>query len=163
MISPERFYAPEASPGDEAKRRIWRNVKKGLKHPKRVLPLINDRRSFLLGMAASLIVYFTAVGIISTLRVSFENSRPHPIRLDQAYMNAIREFEKVIPRTASAGGEYLSARQDQLVTLDAAIETLWKEADRGDLSPLKQLRLRQLYGIKLQSLQSMIENGDISL
>lgn len=162
MISPDRFYAGDATPSEETKKRIWRNVKKELISPKWPRFLLAERRSFLLGMAASLLLYFSAVGIVSTIRDSFRKSQPSAVRLDEAYMNAIREFEQVIPHPVSAG-EYVSTRQDQLAKLNAAIATLWQDAARGDLSPLKQLRLRQLYGMKLQTLQSMIENGGVTL
>jgi hypothetical protein len=162
MISPDQVYDSTDVPGDGTRKRLWRGVRKGLKPGRASFLRIPERRSFLYGMAASLILYFSAVGLLSTVSGALEGSRPHDVRLDEAYMSAIRELEKVMP-TASAAGEYVAARRIQLSTLDDAIGVLWKEAQLGDLSPLKQQRLRQLYGMKIQILQSVIEKGSITL
>ena len=161
MISPEQFYDKSDTPSGGTKNRIWRGVRRALRSRRTSLFLMPERRSFLYGMAASLILYFAGVGLLGTITGALEGARPHDVRLDEAYMSAIRELEKMMPQTA--GGEYVTARQDQLSKLDDAIAVLWKEAQRGDLSSLKQQRLRQLYGMKLQILQSVIENGSIAL
>jgi len=120
-------------------------------------------------MAAALLIFFSAAGIISTIWNAFERSQPHAVKLDAAYTTAIREFEKIVPdvivsKTDSAGTtDLISVRRDELNNLDAAIQRLQTDAISGDLSPLRQRRLRQLYSMKLNILQEMIENGEIAL
>ncbi len=170
MISPERFYSKKDRLSPDTKKRMWKKIGSEINTRRSLILLtIPDKRSFLYGMAAALIIIFSAAGIISTLRNAFEHSQPHAIKLDAAYTTAIQEFEKImpdviVPKTDNAGTVDLnSVRRDELNNLDAAIQRLQTDAIRGDLSPLRQRRLRQLYSMKLNILQEMIENGEIAL
>ena len=51
-------------------------------------------------------------------------------------------------------------KQQQLDLIDQAIRELRSNIARTDLSPVKQSRLRQLYSLKLQVLQDLLEHGD---
>ena len=65
--------------------------------------------------------------------------------------------------TADAHGASTAARLAQVRKIDEAIGALRSTTGDGDLSPLLQRRLRQLYSLKLQALQQLIENGEWEL
>jgi hypothetical protein len=128
-----------------------------------------DRRSFAFGMAASLILGLALYGAWSIAKQAMEASKPQPLRLEQAYVSAIREFEQIVPvvgkktpQTTQSAGQ-LTQRREQLQLVDQAIADLRRQTNGMDLSPLKRDRLRKLYGMKLQILQQMIEEGEIEL
>jgi len=166
MISPNRFYESKDYPTEGLKQQMWNAIEQSLQHRSRATTFVVDRRSFLYGIAASLVFVFTSVGLYATFQHLIDSSQPQSIRLDSAYETAIRQFERFVPATASVTPdqkEILSTRQDQLKHLDAAILDLKKEMNGNDISPLKRARLRQLYTMKLQIIQEMIEQGEIEL
>jgi hypothetical protein len=128
-----------------------------------------DRRSFAFGMAASIILGLALYGGWSITRQLSEQAKPESLRLEQAYVSAIREFERVIPVSAvntsqavSAEGQ-LTQRREQLRLIDKGIADLRGQTNGVDLSPMKRERLRQLYSMKLRVLQQMVEEGEIEL
>ena len=160
------FYSKDELPSGEQREKMWVEVR-GAVVRKRPLVFIPDLRSFSYGIAASGLIYFSAVGLLSTVRNSITNAKPDAVKLDEAYQSAIAGFERVVPRMVASrdasASPSLTARQDELQSLNAAITELRSVAGEGDLSPLTQRRLRQLYSLKLQVLQQMIDNGEIEL
>jgi hypothetical protein len=169
MIKPEQFYQQNDLPDKGTKARMWRNIRNATQRPAFSFLSIADKRSFIWGMAASVIMYFASVGIYTTVRQSVQNSRPQVVRLDAAYQSAIKEFENVVPQIVSnvgtnpGGASYVAVRKEQLLKIDGAITGLKMESTGADLSSLKQKKLRELYSMKLKVLQEMIENGEIEL
>lgn len=168
MIRPEDFYRSDETLDRSRRKAIWRAIEASLgKVGVKSIAFIPDRRSFLFGVAAAVIVYFASVGVLTTVRKAIEHSTPEAIRLDDAYETAIEGFEKIVPSvSAGAAGnrgaeEYLSTRRSQLEGLDAAIDAMRKETPGADLSPLKRKRLRELYGLKLRILQEIVEDGNV--
>ncbi|MCU0452506.1 MAG: hypothetical protein MUE68_02520 [Bacteroidetes bacterium] len=173
MIDPEQFYAPSDAPSAESRRRMWTSVESRIRPQGRPW-LVLERRSFALGMAASVLLLLAGFGTFSTVERMLDNSRPTALRVDQAYRSAIREFEilaseppkahtvstqdAVVPRQ-----EVFRSRQDELRSIDEGIASLRAEMTSGDISPVKRARLRDLYAKKLVVLQSMIEQGEITL
>lgn len=169
MIRPEQFYKDDELPDRNARKRMWGTIAAQGSTKKPFLFFINDRVSFLYGMAATILLYLAGVGGVTILKQSIENTRPAAIQVDKAYQSAIREFERIVPFVVSLPkekpqqeGEFV-ARRDQLQLLDSAIVSLRSETASNDLSPLKRARLRELYSLKLQILQQMIEQGEIEL
>jgi hypothetical protein len=169
MIDPGKFYTHDELPDRSAKTRMWQNITRELRHAKYPLSYVVDKRSFFWGVAASVIIYFTSVGIYTTVKQSVQNSRPDVVKLDAAYQSAINEFERVVPQTVSNtvadpnAKNYIVVRKEQLSKINEAIAGLRSESTGADLSSLKQRKLRELYGMKLKVLQEMIENGEIEL
>lgn len=166
MIDPNAFYAKNDLPDDKTKQSMWSGIKRSL-FPARTAPsFVFEKRSFAYGMAASFILIFSCVGIYSTIVRIIEVAQPQEIRMESAYQTAIREFENVAlssdSRGASSGKHDLTAIQTiQLQYLNDAINELRQETRSNDLSPLKRLRLHELYNMKLKLLQEMIQQGDI--
>ncbi len=113
--------------------------------------MIPDRRSFLYGIAASILIYLSSVGIYHLASDFIERSQPPVVRIDNAYTSAIMEFERVIPiatPTVTQSQQSLGRKkiwEEQLRLLDNAIKELRIEINHNDLSLLKQARLRSLY------------------
>lgn len=169
MIRHEDFYSPGDSPDKRREEAMWRAVQQSAA-PLRPGPFfIKDGRSFAYGMAASIVLVLAFVGAWTLARQALENAQPQPLKLEQAYVSAIHEFERVVPsttvnmaRSPQIAGQ-LSERKVQLKQVDAAIAELRRQTNGTDLSPLKREHLRDLYSKKLQILQQMIEEGDIEL
>ncbi len=169
MIEKDKFYTPSELPDDSTTSRMWNTIEDEL-HPKKTsLFSVVDRRSFLYGIAASFILYFAIVGVYTTIQRTQEKAKPELVRLDEAYQSAIKDFETIIPQLLSASvtsekdKQYVEVRREELRKLDEAITTFKKEIGGVDCSPLSQLRLRQLYSMKLTVLQELIDKGEKEL
>jgi hypothetical protein len=169
MIGPEKYYSKEDEPNLKIRKNMWDKIQKGIHPVEHTLFMIPDRKSFLYGIAASIVIYLSSVGVYHLISDIEERSQPMVIRLDEAYISAISEFERVMPVItttkvqSSQSLDQINGRKEQLKLLDEAIEKLRRETNHRDISPLKCSRLRNLYSIKLQILQKMIEQGDIEL
>lgn len=167
-MKPEEYYQPNDLPDTMTKSKIWHAIEKEIIPHRFSLFMITDKRSFVYGMAAALVLYLSSVGTFTLIKQFIENGQPSVVQVDKAYQSAIYEFEKVMPRATSLvhspqNSGALLARKDQLKLLDTAINDLKSETSNIDVSPLKRTKLRQLYSLKLQILQQMIENGEIEL
>ena len=167
MIHPDTFYSENDHPGPHQIKSMWARIKNEIS-PSRKFFFLSDRRSFLYGMAASIVLMFTAVGLYTTLKGAIELSQPQAVKLDRAYQSAIREFEEVMFQAVGGNQNELNkelvlTRKEHLQLLDAAISELKQETNSNDLSSLKRARLRQLYSLKLKLLQEMVEQGEIEL
>lgn len=164
MTSPEEYYTMDDHPSARVKRQMWRNIKQHLDPSAKYAWIGFDRRSFIYGIAASVVFAFTSVGLYTTVGTLVERAKPQTIKLDSAYESAIQQFERVLPVASRLEPtNQISSRSDQLQLLNTAILELKKETNGNDLSPMKRNRLRQLYSMKLQLLQEMIEQGEIEL
>jgi hypothetical protein len=169
MIRREDFYTSGDSPGTKNIVGMWRRIQRQATPLQSDTWFVSDRRSFLFGMAATIVLGLALVGAWTLARQTFENGQPQPIRLEQAYVSAINEFEHVLPFVTAKvtqsppTKEELTQRTQQLSLVDAAISQLRLQTNGSDLSPLIRGRLRQLYAKKLQILQQMIEKGEIEL
>lgn len=169
MIKPDDFYGEEGALREKQKNAMWNAVRRHTTAVSSRSLLMWDRRSFVFGMAASLVLGLAFYGSWTIVRQTVDASRPQPLRLEQAYVSAIREFEEVVPslpaknpQTTLVAGQ-LTQRREQLKLVDQAIAAMRRQTNGSDLSPLKRDHLRQLYSMKLQILQQMIEEGEIEL
>jgi hypothetical protein len=169
MIDPKDFYNSHDEPTRRTKHAIWSTVEKSVAPTKSPVFFIPDVRSFAYGIAAAFLLYFSSIGVWQVVKQGMEAGQPTELKLDKAYLSAIGELERVIPVAASSQQQspevsgVLTARKEQLRLLDEAITGLRLETGANDLSPMKHVRLRQLYNLKLQVIQQMIEHGEIEL
>ena len=164
-MNKDQFYNDSDSPSPTARGRMWNNIMTETRVPSSFLS-IGDRKSFLYGMAASLILLLSIAGLSSIVEKSVHAGQPAEIQFDDAYRSAIAEFEEVLPAITSSSlsgsmTELLRAKERQLALIDAAINELRSDLLRHDLSPVKQARLRRLYSMKLLVLQELIEQGEL--
>ncbi len=169
MIEKEKFYNQQDYPDSGTKNRIWKNIEKNIKTERQKFFIIGDMPSFYYGMAATIILFFVFYGVFSFGRNFIYQSKPEEIKLNSAYQSAIKEFENVMPAVASTEisfnneKSYLNIKMEQLRQIDNAIKELRGEMKNNDLTPLKQLSLRQLYISKMKILIDIIEQGEIKL
>jgi len=166
MKTPEEFYQGRGTPSIQTRQQMWTAIENALNagHSRKLFYF--DRRSFLYGIAATIVLMFTSVGVYTTLQNLINSSKPETIRLDSAYERAIQQFEPFVPAVSSVSPNarnILTTRKEQLQSVDGAIVELKKEMNGTDVSPLKRARLRQLYSLKLRVIQEMIEQGEIEL
>lgn len=168
-MKPDEFYRNSDLPSTKAQDRMWNVIEQeitGKQNQKTVFSL--HKRSFVYGVAASIVLILASFGVYSGIERSLANSRPDDVKYDVAYRSAIKELEKVVPAVEKTvvntpNADILETRKEQIAMLDTEISILQRDSKRGDLSGLKQAKLRQLYRQKLSILQEMIENGEIPL
>jgi len=163
----DQYYRPEEMPPGDSRKRMWNAISRATR-TQGGLPVVRDTRSFLTGMAASVILFLSAAGAYSLVDGFLESRQPHEIRFDDAYRSAIKEFESVIPSTnnlsaSEPAADLLQSKLNQLKLVDEAIAELHSDIAKTDLSPLKHNRLRRLYSMKLKVLQEIIQQGGIEL
>lgn len=169
MINKDEFYGNEDNPSSPQRERMWKVIDGASRSKKMHIFNIGDRRSFYLGMAASVILFFTVVGAYVTTRQIVYSMKPEEVKVNNAYQSAIKEFEKVVPsvvssmQTSEGMRSYMDSKREHLRLLDEAIAQMKNESAGQDLSPLKQLHLRQLYTEKLIVLQEIAEKGNTEL
>ena len=169
MIDPKNFYSSHDEPSRRTIHSIWSAVEKTVAQRTTPIFFIQDVRSFAYGIAAAFLLYLSSIGAWQVIKQGLEAGQPAELKLDKAYLSAIDELERVIPVAASSQQQSpeasgaLTARKEQLRLLDEAITGLRLETGSNDLSPMKHARLRQLYSLKLQVIQQMIEHGEIEL
>lgn len=164
-MNADDFYKPSDSPSQGQRQKMWRAVEAATRQQAALVFAIRDRRSFLYGMAAAILMAFSCIGIYSVLTTALQSREPAELRFDAAYRSAIQEFESVLPTATrdDAGDSVNLIKRQQLALIDAAVRELREDIARTDLSPLKRSRLRQLYSMKLRVLQEIIAQGDIEL
>ncbi len=168
-MKPDEFYRNADLPTPKAQDRMWNAIENeisGKQNGRAVFFL--HKRSFIYGIAASIVLMLATFGAYSGIERSLANSRPDDVKYDVAYRSAIKELEKVVPAVEKTvvntpNADILETRKEQIAMLDTEISILQRDSKRGDLSGLKQSKLRQLYRQKLAILQEMIENGEIPL
>ena len=169
MISPNDFYADREHPTRNETKAMWDRIGPSVPSSRPSLWRGLERRSFVFGMAAAIVLMFATVGVYTTLRNAIEVAQPAAVQIDRAYQSAIDEFEKVAVRydaaspATGATTDLAASRQEQLSILETAISALRSETNSHDISPLMRSRLRELYSKKLALLQVMVEQGDIML
>ncbi|MGH2568425.1 MAG: hypothetical protein ACRDGA_08810 [Bacteroidota bacterium] len=169
MIDPMEIYKDDDLPTGRERKQMWRAIEKGIAPARTPMFFIHDRGSFAYGIAAAFVLYFASLGAWQVVTQNIEERQPAELKVDQAYRSAIGALEKVLPVAISSqpaeenGSGKLTARQQQLQLLDEAIIQLRRETGVNDLSPVMRARLLQLYSLKLQILQEMIEQGEIEL
>ena len=169
MVDKSKFYSDDDSPTEKQQKKIWTDINGKINPRKKIFFHISDMRSFYYGIAASFILIFAVIGVYSTAKNILYNMKPEEVKLDNAYQSAIHEFQKVVPsfELASQKSEnvkaFVNLKEGQLKYLDENISIIKSETGTTDLSPLKQMHLRQLYAAKLKVLQEIIDKGEIDI
>lgn len=168
MIDPKSFYPEHDRPDEKTREQVWSGIARSLPQQQMLFIPRMERRSFLYGMAASFIIFFTGLGMVTVYKNIVELSQPTEIKTDKAYQSAIKAFENVLLSSGPSSvrsdkDDIASLRALQLQYLNNAIEELRREMGMNDLSPLKRQRLNQLYTLKLNMLQDMIQQGELQL
>lgn len=162
MIDKNKFYDDNELPDFKTRKKIWGFVKEEIKNEKKILFHQIELRSFSLGLAAAVVMFFTFIGAKTTIQKFIDNSQPINSKINDVYLEAINNFEKSLPviladkKNSVELDNVISVRQEQLATIDNAIEDFNNSQESFDQSPVKQKRLRELYKMKLEVLNEII-------
>lgn len=165
-MNSDHFYRESDHPTPQDKKRMWNRIEAAVRPPTGLR--IADRGSFVYGMAASLLLLFSAYGVYHAVQHVTETRTPAALRFEEAYRSAIDGFEDVLPAAINAADPdrapgITDMQRQRLALIDAAIREMQADVNRTDLSPLKRSHLRQLYILKLQAMFDIIERGDTRL
>lgn len=159
MIRPEKFYDGKDNPSMIKRKKMWRNIERGLDLRMYQAPF--HFKSFAFGMAASVILFFTSIGIYNTVQNYFDSKKPGSVKINNAYREIIYDLEKIIPAKISAESiavdEFIRSRREKLENIDKGIYELQAVSRNSDFSTIKQERLRELYLMKLRIIEEIIK------
>lgn len=160
MIDKNEFYENSDEPNMQAKRQLWRGIRKEI-IPSRDLFSMFDIRSYGLGFATAFLFLFAVIGMYTVGKTLIYENKPNELIINSSYQKAINEFEQLLPIIAKTNNtvqvdEFLQVKQEELKDIDVAIHQYVQEYSKGDLSQIKQDRLRSLYKIKLNVLEGII-------
>jgi hypothetical protein len=155
------FYKKSDSPDFKTRLRMWNSVRREIRKEKQSYYGL-DFRSFSLGMAAAVILFFSFIGIRSTVLNFIESKRPLDERINRVYDETIDKLENKLPMVLS--GKKKSVNVDDLIevqlegleSINDAIVDLKLNQDSYNQSPVKQRRLRELYKMKLEIINAII-------
>ena len=161
MINPKEYYQ-EDIPGSESKKRMWKNIKNEIKPVHNYSGYLFDRKSFILGLGAAFVLLFAVIGMYTVVNQLMYRNTPPNLKLNSAYLSAIKQIETTLPRGNKNTGsvevdEYIEIQKEELKEIDDAINSFRNEYPEHDYSKIKQDRLRQLYKLKLEVLEKIIE------
>lgn len=161
MINSDEFYKEEKLSSIK-KKRIWKNIKSEFHGKKFRTEYSFHKISFSLGFAAAFILLFACIGLYSVIRGLMYENTPMNLRINSAYQNVISQLEKNLPETKTSGesiivDEFIQIKKEELNDIDKAIKVFQNEGYKNDYSRIKQERLRELYKMKLEVLEKIIE------
>jgi hypothetical protein len=162
MIAPDNFYNHEDSPDHGERQRMWKRILQTLPMPRRRVFVIRDIRSFVYGMAATVVLGFAALGVAQFIHQLRQSSEGEQIL---AYQEAIRRFEAAVTATAQTSGDEGNGRMaswnKEVDMVEQAIQDLRIDIRQKGSTPLKAAKLLKLYALKLQILQSIVDNSGV--
>lgn len=162
MIQRKRFYRPEENLTPNEKTKMWSNIKQHISTGENEFPFIHWR-SFSFGVAAVIILFFTVLGAGHFFNEIMYGEQPEIVKVNQAYESAIKNFEKLLPENFVTAGyeinidEEMSSKIEKLSTIDEAINEMNSAISTKDHSKIKQKRLLDLYQMKLNVIEEIIE------
>ena len=161
------FYDEDDMPTIEARQRMWKRISHSLTMKKQAHFFI-EKRSFLYGMVASVLITLCGVGAYSTVGTLMQGriQSTNENKETEAYKTAIREFEKVVPSKISLQSnqyEIIQDKKQHIAMIDKEIDKVNKEMSSPEFAELRRITLRQLYHTKLSIILSMIDSGEMEL
>jgi hypothetical protein len=162
MIDKNNFYGKDSEIPARSKARIWYNIKNVIAPGRKHFFGGIELKSFAFGIAASVLIFFASVGIKSTINNYVDSNLSFEQQINAFYLDAISKFEKNLPTVASYNDEpglnddLLVVKKEQLGTVDEAIKIFNSEGNTFDKSRIKQVRLMELYKMKLQLLNEIL-------
>lgn len=162
----DNFYDKKDIPKNYQKRRIWNNVARELIKDYSDKRKYIEWRSFALGLAAAVILFFTSIGIYTVVNSISEKQKPHIVHLTEAYKTTVSKLENMIPENIKSGqtvniDDEILPKKERLTYVNEAINDLQNEYNKNDYSRLKLERLYSLYKMKLEILEEIIAMEEI--
>lgn len=168
MIDKNKFYGSHDSPGKSEIKKMWNEVENSLKvEKKRFLKSALDTRSFIYGMAFTIIVFLFALAAVRFAPGIVYDNKSEDVKINRAYSRAADELEKSIPNFISTldkserTRELIDVRLEELKYINDAIYQYKNMLKQSDLTKIKQERLLELYQMKIDAINKIIQlKGD---
>ncbi|MBU0476008.1 MAG: hypothetical protein KKF62_17820 [Bacteroidetes bacterium] len=162
MEKQNEFYEERDNPSTELSKKMWNNIENNIEFHKKEFSFTVERKSFFLGFSAAavfVIIVFNLYAFLSNIAFSNESEI---IKINRTYSKTINGMERILPAALFSESksvnidEELSSKLENLNYVNQAITDLQADFSYNDVSMIKQERLRALYKMKLEVLESLI-------
>ncbi len=158
-INPDEFYSKDDNIPGKLKQDTWNSIKSELAEEQKSW---FQWRSFAFGFAAPVIILFMLIGVSTTYKFFTAEPKLPDMEVSEAYIRAAGQFEKVLPKIREKAREVsiddrISARFEELDTLNVAISDLKYEITQNSYNKVKTNRLKDLYRMKLEIINRILE------
>ncbi len=163
MINRENFYNKNDDPTFLTKKKMWRKIRKSVRVNDDRRGFFIETRSFALGIVSAVVLFFMLTGIYSIGKSIYYDQQPAVLTVNRAYFDAINNIEDKLPEITPGSfeskrvDELMMVKKEELKTLNGAIDEFYSEKGRSDISPVKLKKLRKLYRLKLEVINTIIE------
>jgi hypothetical protein len=161
------FYLEQDFPTKEEKIELWESISMGVHpnqfHKKRPI----DWRSFWMGSVAALIVFFSFIGLFTTVKSLRAPTNLSGYQIDEAYEEALTNLQMLSPKlvaheTGVNSQNVISVQQENLEEIDTMIEEIRTDMLINGVSDIKRRQLKRLYAMKLQIVKELLLNDSWS-
>ena len=163
MIDKKDFYEPDESISPSVKKELWKNINSSITPQKEKSFWSFEYRSFAFGMAATVILFFTFIGVKSTVSNFIYENKSYNEKINNSYQEVIGSFEKTLPLILANKersiklDDILSEKTEELKVINYAINEFKDNSNSIENSPIKEERIRKLYRMKLEIINDIIE------
>jgi hypothetical protein len=162
MKKQNKFYEEKDYPNSELSKKMWSEIEDNMVLPQKEFRFTIERKSFVWGFSSAALLLIIVFNIYAFLSNVVMNNEPEIIKINRTYSKTISGMERILPAayfTESRSGyidDELNANLENLSYVNEAITDLQKDFSNNDVSVIKQNRLRGLYRMKLNVLESLI-------
>lgn len=168
MIDKNKFYHGDELPGKSNRKKMWKGIEDNLRvEKKRFFKTTLDTRSFVYGMAFTIIVSIFVLAAVRFVPGIVYDNKSDDVKINRAYSKAAEELERSIPNFISTldkserTRELLDVRLEELNYINDAINQYKNTLRQSDLTKIKQERLLELYQMKIDAINKIIQlKGD---
>ncbi len=162
MKQQNKFYERNESPDSELSKKMWNEIEKNIISNRKEFNFTIERKSFTIGFSAAAIFVLIIFNLYAFLSNIAFNNEPEIMKINRTYSKTISRMEILLPASLFDENqsinldEQLVANLENLNGVNQAINELYSDFSSQDLSLIKQERLRNLYKMKLDVLESLI-------
>ena len=163
MIDKNKFYGKDDYPGNAKQKIMWNNIRNSILDNFANKRTVMDLRSFMFGMAFTIVIFIISIAAIRFVPQLFFNFKNEEVKINHAYSSAAEELEKSLPNFISTldkserTKQLLNVRMEELQYINETIKQYKHLLNQSDLSIIKQQRLLELYQLKIDAINKIIQ------
>ena len=163
MVDKNKFYDKNDYPGKKTEKILWNNIRNSIVDNIMNRRTVIDLKSFIYGMAFTVIISIISITAIKFVPQLFFNYKSEEVKINRAYSSAANELEKSLPNfittldKSERTRELLNVRLEELQYLNEAIKQYNHTLSQSDISLIKQQRLLELYQLKIDVINKIIQ------
>ena len=163
MIDKNKFYDKNDYPGNTKQKIMWHNIRNSISGNFANRRTLIDLRSFMFGMAFTIIIFVISIAAVKFVPQLFLNYKNEEVKINNAYSSASDELEKSLPHFISTldkserTKQLLNVRMEELHYINETIKQYKYSINQTDLSIIKQQRLLELYQLKIDAINKIIQ------